>query len=38
VVELARSAEAGLSTIVGSAFVGVAELDDARGVGILSDF
>jgi len=37
VVELARSAEAGLSTIVGSAFVGVAELDDARGVGILSD-
>jgi len=38
VVELGRSAEAGLSTIVGSAFVGVAELDDARGVGILSDF
>lgn len=38
VVELSRSAEAGLSTIVGSAFVGVAELDDARGVGILSDF
>jgi hypothetical protein len=38
VVELSRSAEAGLSTIVGSAFVGVAELDDARGVTILSDF
>ena len=38
VVELGRSAEAGLSTIVGSAFVGVAELDDARGVGIVSDF
>jgi hypothetical protein len=38
VVELSRSAEAGLSTIVGSAFVGVAELDDARGVTILSDY
>lgn len=38
VVEVSRSPEAGLSTITGSAFVGVAELDDARGVGILSDF
>lgn len=38
VVELSRNAEAGLNTITGSAFVGVAELDDARGVGILSDF
>ncbi len=38
VVELSRSAEAGLSTITGSAFVGVAELDNARGVGIVSDF
>lgn len=38
VVEVSRSPEAGLSTITGSAFVGVAELDDTRGVGILSDF
>lgn len=38
VVEVSRSPEAGLSTITGSAFVGVAELDDARGVGLLSDF
>lgn len=38
VVEVSRSPEAGLSTITGSAFVGVAELDDLRGVGILSDF
>jgi hypothetical protein len=38
VVEVSRSPEAGLSTITGSAFVGVAELDDVRGVGILSDF
>lgn len=36
VVETSRSPEAGLSTITGSAFVGVAELDDARGVGVLS--
>jgi hypothetical protein len=36
-VELERDASSGSTIIVGSAFVGVAELDDLRGVGILSD-
>lgn len=38
VVELERDASGGYSVIVGSAFVGVAEIDDAKGVGILSDY
>jgi hypothetical protein len=38
VVEFERSAASALTTIVGNAYVGVAEIDDARGVGILSDF
>jgi hypothetical protein len=37
VVELERDASSGSTIVVGSAFVGVAELDDLRGVGILSD-
>ena len=36
-VELERDASSGSTIVVGSAFVGVAELDDLRGVGILSD-
>jgi hypothetical protein len=36
-VEIERDASSGSSIVVGSAFVGVAELDDLRGVGILSD-
>lgn len=36
VVEFERDASNGSSIIVGSAFCGVGELDDARGVGILS--
>lgn len=38
VVEFERDASNGSTIIVGSAFVGVAELDDLKGVGILSDF
>ena len=38
VVELERDASNGSTVIVGSAFVGVGEIDDAKGVGILSDF
>lgn len=38
VVELERDSAAGLTAVVGSAFVGVAELQDLKGVGILSDF
>jgi hypothetical protein len=38
VVEFERDASNGSTIIVGSAFVGVAELDDLRGVGVLSDF
>jgi hypothetical protein len=38
VVEFERDASNGSTVIVGSAFVGVAELDDLRGVGVLSDF
>jgi len=37
VVELERDASSGSTIVVGSAFVGVAELDDLRGIGILSD-
>ena len=37
VVELERDASSGSTIVVGSAFVGVGELDDLRGVGILSD-
>jgi hypothetical protein len=36
-VELERDAASGLTKVVGSAFVGVAELQDLKGVGILSD-
>lgn len=36
-VEWERDAAAGLCTVVGSAFLGVAELQDLKGVGILSD-
>jgi hypothetical protein len=36
-VELERDASSGSTIVVGSAFVGVAELDDLRGIGILSD-
>lgn len=38
VVELERDSSSGSTIVVGSAFVGVGELDDLRGVGILSDF
>ena len=38
VVEFERDASNGSTIIVGSAFVGVGEIDDAKGVGILSDF
>lgn len=38
VVEAERDASNGSTIIVGSAFVGVGEIDDAKGVGILSDF
>ena len=37
VVELERDASSGSTIVVGSAFVGVAEMDDLRGIGILSD-
>ena len=37
VVELERDSSSGSTIVVGSAFVGVGELDDLRGVGILSD-
>ena len=37
VVEFERDASNGSTIIVGSAFVGVGEIDDAKGVGILSD-
>ena len=37
VVELERDSSSGSTIVVGSAFVGVAELDDLRGIGILSD-
>lgn len=37
VVEFERDASNGSTIIVGSAFVGVAEIDDLKGVGILSD-
>jgi hypothetical protein len=36
-VEWERDAASGLTKVVGSAFVGVAELQDLKGVGILSD-
>ena len=36
VVELERSAASGLTTVVGSAFAGVAEIQDLKGCGILS--
>lgn len=36
VVELERSAASGLTTVVGSAFAGVAEVQDLKGVGVLS--
>lgn len=36
-VEWERSADSGLTKVVGSAFLGVAELQDLKGVGILSD-
>ncbi len=38
VVEFERDASNGSTIIVGSAFIGVGEIDDAKGVGILSDF
>ena len=38
VVELERDSAAGLTQLVGSAYVGVAEIQDLKGVGILSDF
>jgi hypothetical protein len=38
VVELERDASNGSTVVVGSAFVGVGEIDDLKGVGILSDF
>ena len=37
VVEFERDASNGSTIIVGSAFVGVAEIDDLKGIGILSD-
>ena len=37
VVEAERDASNGSTIIVGSAFVGVAEIDDLKGIGILSD-
>ena len=37
VVEFERDASNGSTIIVGSAFIGVGEIDDAKGVGILSD-
>jgi hypothetical protein len=37
VVESERDASNGSTIIVGSAFVGVAEIDDLKGIGILSD-
>lgn len=37
VVEFERSASASTSTLVATAYVGVAELDDARGVQVVSD-
>ena len=37
VVELERDSSSGSTIVVGSAFVGVGELDDLRGIGILSD-
>jgi len=37
-VEFERDASNGSTIIVGSCLMGVAELDDAKGVGILSDF
>jgi hypothetical protein len=36
-VEWERSADSGLTKVVGSSFLGVAELQDLKGVGILSD-
>ena len=36
VVELERSAASGLTTVVGSAFAGVAEVQDLKGVSVLS--
>ncbi len=38
VVELERDASAALTKIVGSYYVGVAEIEDARAVQIISDF
>jgi len=36
-VEWERDAASGLTKVVGSAFLGVAELQDLKGVGIVSD-
>jgi hypothetical protein len=38
VVELERDSASGLTYLTGSAYIGVAEIQDLKGVGILSDF